>query len=303
MNLDAVIDRYLLHLQTHWSHATWSTARYRLKPLRAKFGTCQLTDVTNQDMLDLMLQLEKRGLASATLAGYRSTVRAFWNWAANSNLINHAPITLLRQRRYSYAPQTALAAPADALTLLLDSLDSFAAHRNNNPRDMRDSALISMTADSGKRRGELWMLHWRQLSRVLATEADIYTCRSRGKQNAATLHFSTATARRLRAWHAASPYPNGWVWCNLRTGERLRDDSLRIAFRRACAFADVDCFLFQAVRKRTVTDVVELTGNVRDGQLLAGHTTPRVTLAHYIMADEKNVGHNVATLAHKRGNI
>lgn len=252
--------------------------------------------------------LDARGLASATRAGYKSTHRAFWSWCIKYGLIttNPSDILLTNGHRYSYDPVRSMPAPAKDFQAVLNSLALFAAHRGNNPRDVRDAAIVSLAIDCAKRRGEMWNLRKKDVETALRlgeiTEQGraVYRTSSHGKTGAQNVIFFEETAVLLSNWLAVMPPKALYLFVNLRTGQRLHEDSMAIAFKRICKFANVPVFRFQATRKRDVTDIIVATGDQKVGQLLAGHKDARTTQIHYNVVEQSRVEGLAAALASQR---
>lgn len=306
MKLNHALQTYLESLAArHLSQAHTSTVRSRLRRFSATWGHCNLDIITGDDIDAHFDDLEASGLAHGTLAGYKSTHRAFWNWCLQHQIIddNPANVLLTKNRAYDYRPVHSRAAPAADFQAVINALPAFAAHRDNNPRDVRDAALISLAIDCAKRRKELWNLRRRDIERALARGQAVaggrmvYHATSHGKTGQVTVVFFEETAVLLRRWLKLMPAAANWLWINLRTGERLRADVLAIAFIRLCKFADVPTFRFHAVRKRSVTDIIRSTGDWKVGQLLAGHRDQRTTQLHYNEVDQLRVDEMAARLA------
>jgi integrase len=167
------------------------------------------------------------------------------------------------------------------------SLASFAGHRGWRPRDVRDAALVSVVADSSRRRGEVWNLRRVDVARALERAEplgggrSVYHVESHGKTGPVSIRFYDESAMLLRRWLELLPAGAVFVFISLRTGERLRADALHLGLLRVCEFAGVKPFRFHAIRKRVVTEVIAATGDAKVGQLLAGHASERTTQMYY----------------------
>jgi integrase len=309
MKLNEALEMYLLSLEARrLSAAHTSTVRCRLARFTAIWGESDVSAIAGDDVDAHFSDLEESGLAHGTLAGYKSSHRAFWNWCASQQFIaqNPADALLVKDRAYDYRPVHSRAAPESDFQAVVNALPNFAAHRDNNPRDLRDAALVSLAIDCAKRRKELWNLRRRDIERALdrgeavAGGRMVYHATSHGKTGQVTMVFFEETAVLLRHWLAAMPPESNWLWVNLRTGQRLRADVLNLAFGRLCAFAGVKTFRFHAVRKRSVTDIIRSTGDWKVGQLLAGHKDQRTTQLHYNDVDQQRVDEMAARLADVR---
>jgi integrase len=308
MKLNESINLYLASLRARrLSQAHLASVAARLKRLAAAYGERPLPTITPDDIAAHFAGLEESGLALGTLAGYKSTGRAFWNWCSQSGLIesNPADALLSKDHAYDYRPVHSRAAPEADFQTAVNRLMDFASHRDYEARDVRDAALVSLAVDSAKRRTELRNLRRRDVETALgrpttAAGRQIYHAASRGKTGQVDVVFFEETAVLLRRWLAMMPAESNWLWVNLRTGERLRPDVLAIAFIRLCEFAGVPVFRFHAVRKRTVTDIIRSAGDRKVGQLLAGHKDERTTQMHYNDVDQQRVDEMAARLADVR---
>lgn len=308
MKLNQAIDAYLASLRDRrLSQAHLSSVSARLGRLASAYGERPLPAVSPDDIAAHFAGLEESGLALGTLAGYKSTNRAFWNWCLEQQLIesNPADALLTKDHAYDYRPVHSRAAPEADFQGALDRLMEFAGHRDWAARDVRDAALVSLAVDSAKRRTELWNLRRRDVEKALASTGsaggrNVYHASSRGKTGQVDVVFFEETAVLLRRWLAMMPAESNWLWVNLRTGKRLRADVLAIAFIRLCEFAGVPTFRFHAVRKRSVTDIIAATGDWKVGQLLAGHKDQRTTQLHYNDVDQQRVDVMAARLADVR---
>lgn len=315
MKLKRVVEMYLLWLrEQQYSAAHLTTVEIRLGRFLEPHQQKQLAAVTREDVTAFFVDLKAAGLASATLAGYKSTLRAFWRWCRHRTRKytddDPTDILLARENRgrhsYSYEPQSRTAVNDDHFQAVMASLESFAAHRGYSPRDVRDALIISLTADSAGRRGEIWNVTKKQLElslergKVLKNGRTVYRVHSEGKTGPVKLRFFDETAALARRWLNLLPETAVWAFVNLRTGQRLRRDAMVLAFNRACKFAGVPTFRFHSVRKRQVTDVIEDTGDPKVGQKYANHRSPRTTQIYYNDLADNRVDEAAAALSERR---
>lgn len=286
-----------------------------LQTVRGRLGKfphqeLDLTEIAPQHISAHFKDLDARGLASATRAGYKSTHRAFWSWCLKNGLIKSNPsdILLTNGHRYSYEPVHSMPAPATDFQIVLNSLNAFADHRNGNARDIRDAAIVSLAIDCAKRRGEMWNLRRKDIEIALRLGertrdgAAVYRTKSHGKTGPQNVVFFEETAVLLGRWLAVMPPKALYLFVNLRTGQRLHQDSMGSAFKRICEFVGVPAFRFQATRKRDVTDIIVATGDSKVGQMLAGHKDARTTQIHYNVVEQSRVEGLAAALSNQRRN-
>ena len=309
MKLYVAVERYLARLQERQlSAAHISSVRQRLDRFVVGREAVGIADVTGVDIDAYFNQLRDGGLADGTLAGHKSTQRAFWRWCKKRKLIKKNPAKVLgrKSHQYSYRPvKSRAAAPADFMRVM-DSLAGFVAHRGESPRDLRDAALLALAADSSARRGELWELRCKDVAwslkhgEPLPDGGMVYHVSTRGKTGPVTIRFFAESADLLRRWLGHIPAGVPFVFVNVRTWERLRPDALWLGLKRICEFAGVPVFRFHAIRKRTVTDIIELSGDQKAGQLLANHASARTTQEYYNELQQIRVDVAAGKLAERR---
>jgi integrase len=225
-----------------------------------------------------------------------------------NELTEENPTAVLRRKKhgYSYKPVRSRAVPRDDYLKVMHAMPAFTAHRAYHPRDLRDAAMVSLVADSSARRGELWELRRKDLAEALRLGADVgggvtvYHVITRGKTGAVTIRFFAETAELLRRWLQHVPPDSPFVFISLRTGKRLRLDAMWLGFKRICEFAGVPPFRFHATRKRVVTDIIESSGDMKVGQLLANHRSPRTTQEYYNDIQQSRVDAAAGALAGQR---
>lgn len=299
MNLDKALETYLAHLETRMlSVAHTVTVKNRVQRLiNCLGGNTAVTAVSGSHVAAYFDELEATGLAHATLAGHKSTTRAFWRWLLDNGHVaeNPADAIMGKQYAYDYRPVRNRPVRRDDLQQAMNALPAFAAHRQYHPRDVRDAAMLAITADSAKRRGEIWNLRRRDVAQALAhgerlaNGRIVYRASSRGKTGMVDVIFFDETAALLTRWLEIMPKMAVWLWVNVRTGRRLRQDAMVLGLRRIAEFTGVRPFGFHAVRKRRVTDAIAASGDWKVGQLYAGHSDGRTTQLHYNDAEQSRV--------------
>lgn len=305
--LSAAVDAYVAYLVAE-NYAQTHVQSVKLRLNRFAQGRDVLvTAVTGDDIHDHFLAMKESGLADGTLAGHKSTHRAFWRWCKKRGLVGKNPAKVLKGKKHGYSFEPVHFQPADEddFRLVVAALPDFAAHRGYRPRDVRDALIVSLTIDSGKRREEVWNIQRRKMEAALGRGRavggrTIYHVPSSGKTGAVDVRFFDETAELARRWLLMLPAAATYLLENPQTGERLRIDYIGSAFVRICAFANVPPFRFQATRKRNVIDISESAGDAKIAQRLAGHKSIRTTQAHYNMVADKRVDEAAAQLANER---
>lgn len=251
---------------------------------------------------------EHRALALGTLAKHKAAIRAFFNFCINRGWIENNPsdVLLRKEHAYSFKPVHSRPAPKDSTETVVVILHEYARHRRHRFADVRDALLVSMTMDSGNRRGELRKVRRKDLARslkngrVLTSGAMAYRLSAMGKTAEAMIQFYDETADLARLTLSCLPDKAIYVFVNSRTGKLLHEDSLRDSFNRICKYAGVERFGFQATRKRTVRDAIVMTGDMKSGQLIAGHSDIRTTMLHYNDIEEEEIEEIGSLVALKR---
>lgn len=308
VSIEEAIRRYVADLedrQCSVSHV--STVRHRLGRFARDREEIQLRAVTGAELHNYFVAMQEAGLASGTLAGQKQTMLAWWRWCAGRRWCSSKPVEALRSRkhRYSFDPVRSRAAPEDDFAVVVAALPAFAAHRGWRPRDVRDAALLSLVADSSKRRGEVGNLRRADVARALerptplSSGALVYHVESHGKTGPVSIRFYDGSATLLRRWLEMLPAGAVHVFVNLRTGKQIRPDALHLGLLRICQFAGVPNFRFHAIRKRVVTAVIAATGDEKVGQLMAGHASIRTTQTYYNDVQQSAVDAAAGALAVK----
>ena len=310
MKLQEAFNQYLLHLESqHYSKSHITRVDQRIGAFtRGPKQDTNIIQITNEDIHQHFIDLEDAGLAIGNLAGYKSAHRAFWRWCLDNKWITQNPsdVLLAKQHIYSFEPVHHCAADEQDFQTVIDALPSFMAHRNYNPRDVRDALIISITADSSARRGEIWKLRREHTERalnkgkLLANGRTVYKVNVKGKTAPFTIRFFDESADILRLWLNIMPKTAVHLFVSPRTGKRIRLDYMADAFKRICKYADVPTFRFQAVRKRDVTDMIQMSGDQKMGQLYAGHKSPRTTSIYYNDIKKSTVDKAASELANQR---
>lgn len=305
LSVESAIARYVDDLEERQcSEAHVRTVVYRLGRFARGRESVPLREAA-ADLDGFFRELRESGLSAGSMAGFKQSHLAFWRWCAARRWCSRSVTDVLRSRRnsFSFRPVVSRAANRSDFQTMVQSLPSFAAHRGWWPRDVRDAALVSVIVDSARRRGEVLNLRRSAMVEALArpdvlpSGRLVYHAVSEGKVGPVSIRFYEESADLLRRWMNHLPAGANWVFMSLRTGNRLRGDSLRIGLERICVFAGVTPFGFHAIRKRVVTEAISSTGDAKVGQLLAGHRSIQTTQTYYNDVNETAVDLVAAALA------
>ena len=309
MKLHAALKRYLNYLnKQNYSQRHIETVQYRIKRFVSDVGDLKVNSIKKRDIHTFFIDLEEAGYSRGTLAGYKSTLRAWFHWLKKKH---HSKRNLSKHLRgrpyaYSYSPVKSTAVPLAHMIRVIDTLPDYIAHRGRRPRDIRDAALMSLCIDSGARRGELRNIRKSDLIKSLdqPTITDnnqyIYHISSHGKTGPVIIRYFSETAVYLSEWIHHIPPSSPWVFINLQTGRRLQPSSMHIGFEFICRFAEVPTIRFHAIRKRNITDIIRISGDQKIGQLYAGHSSSITTQQYYNQIQLQYVDEAAAQLSSQR---
>ena len=297
-------DAYLLDLEERMTTAAHiRSVRSRLKPFRRRHGDTPLADLTRPDCARFLRDLESGGRSEATMAGYTATLKAFLKFAYLNEWTAENLGDRLKARDYS--PQVRRPAPESHIQAVINALPEFVAHRDYQPRDIRDALLISLSIDSGARRGTMRNLQRADVEKALMsaerTEEGrvVYTVKTKGKTGTTEVVFFAETAELFGLWLPMVPGKSPYVFISLTTLKRLKPDALSKAYVRICEFADVPTFRSHAVRKRNTDRVIRLS-DLEVGQRYAGHRQLSTTARYYRQLEHRDVYDAAARLAADR---
>lgn len=279
------------------------TVDSRLKPLLRRYGDAELEALQRVDVSRHLRDLANGNRSPATMAGYTSTTKAFFKFCWEQELVD----TNLgdRLKTGDYSPQVRRAAPEAHIQAVVNALPEFVAHRDHQPRDIRDALLISLSIDSGARRGTMRNLKAADVQRALESVERtnegraVYTVKAKGKTGITEVVFFAETAELFGLWLPLVPGKSPYVFISLRTLKRLQPDALSKAYVRVCEFADVPVFRSHAVRKRNTDRVIRLS-DLEVGQRYAGHRQLSTTARYYRQLENRDVYNAAAALAADR---
>jgi integrase len=184
LTVDEVARRYRLHAVGSGRKRSTvqnieSETRVHLVPF---FGDRALDAITSEDVIDLALVLEGKGLAPKTIRNVVATLSALFNFAMGP-----------RRRWATTNPCQGVDLPAVGETdeiryLTLDELDTLIAHARPGPFQALDRAIFLAAAMTGLRKGELLALRWK--------DVDWGGGRVRVRQNYVRGEFGTPKSKR-----------------------------------------------------------------------------------------------------------
>lgn len=303
-----VINAYRTHQEERrLSVRTIEDNNGRLNQFVEFVGNVPLNKIKPAQIHDYFVYMrDERGLSEATRGNRKSTLRAFFNWCVKEKLITYEndPSHILldnQAHKYSFEPKAHQAVEDEYLTAVLRSLPSYLAESGYSEMSVRDSLIVSLTADSAVRRKAIWSIRRRDMLQAVTSSGPIYVVYSvLGKTGTEKVRFFEETASIARMYLNLIPKTAVWLFENPATNARYRIDGLRKSFTRLCKFAGVPPFLFQSVRKRDVMDAIKASGDITVGQRYAGHKSSRTTQVYYNLIKDEEIGGFAAQISTKR---
>ena len=200
-------DRFVDSLETlrGQSDCNRRNYRHRLRGFLDRHGRQPAAAITAADVNRWQRELQKRGYAVATLAGYRQALKAFLNYCIEVGDINRSPAAHLAIG--SFASSRADKIPVEENVVRVCAL----AHEylvSDHQQCTRDGLIWLLSCHSGPRLGEIRALLLADVEASLRAGPDeygVYRVASTGKTGRITIRFAGQIADGLRAWLALRP--------------------------------------------------------------------------------------------------
>lgn len=244
--------------------------------------------------------------APASIEGYIPAVRQLFRYAVDCGVIATSPGEHLKQRPPMLQYSNRIANETALLTVLA-SLDDYIVAKAGIHWARRDAFVVSFSADSAARRGEIHKLRVSALKLALekgqmTNNGKIYHVASNGKTGPVDLRFGEQTACYLTGYLAVRPLTKtDYVLVNEKGGHIGRK-TIHDIFGRVCDFAGVDSpFQAHGVRHRNLTDMMRNGADPKVAAQYANHKSEMVTLAIYRHIAETETDENAAALIARRG--
>ena len=280
---------------------------WHLSRLVAVFDDTAVQELTRLDVVRFMRDLRKidgEPYSEASQAGFVQALKSFFGFARRWGWQEENIADTLKRKSYSTKRDKAV--PADHLQRVLDSIELYIGRRNHHPADVRTALIISFSADSGARLGEIHSLLLskvkRSLQRPLQTaDGVVYRVESRGKSGEVILRFYSATADLFQEWmRLRPPATTDKLFVSLKDGQPLIKDTVSRAFDVLCKFAEVPIFRAHAVRHRNITDIMRAGGDPKMAAAYANHADESVTIRVYRHLIENEVDDAMAAMVARR---
>ena len=194
MEISAAAEQYLRYVADvrRLSPATVRAYRSDLADLADAVGPSRIQDVDLEMLRNWMWRASERGDARSTLARRAASVRTFFAWALDANLIGTDPaVRLVAPKRGRTLPKVA---SAEGLAQLLDELGQ-SARAGGDPIELRDHAMLELLYGAALRVSELCALDLTDL------DGGRHTARVWGKgSKERVVPYGGAAARALDAY-------------------------------------------------------------------------------------------------------
>ena len=194
MEISAAAEQYLRYVADvrRLSPATVRAYRSDLADLADAVGPSRIQDVDLEMLRNWMWRASERGDARSTLARRAASVRTFFAWALDANLIGTDPaVRLVAPKRGRSLPKVA---STEGLAQLLDELGQ-SARAGGDPIELRDHAMLELLYGAALRVSELCALDLTDL------DGGRHTARVWGKgSKERVVPYGGAAARALDAY-------------------------------------------------------------------------------------------------------
>ncbi len=226
-----------------------------------------LSEVTSEDLRNLLLDLRRRGLASASRARALAPIRSFFAWLEETGRIARDPALPLRSPR---AERRLPSVPSEPdVGALLEAA-------SQGPSGIRDRAVLELLYTTGMRSAELLALDLGDVD----PDRDRLTVLGKGNRER-TVPVGRRARQALVAWLEDRPSwtdPGEPALFVGRQGGRLASRSLRAMFRRWClAAGGRSGFSPHSIRHAFATHLLDAGADLRSVQELLGHRSVGTT--------------------------
>lgn len=174
--------------------------RQRLSGFLALHGAKPASACTPADVNVWHRDLQKRGLAPATLAGYRQALKAFFNYCVQVGDIPRSPAAHLTIGSFSTSRRDKLPHEHDVQAVTLVARQGI---ESGVPQRVRDGLIWLLSLQSGPRLGEIRNLRVEDVATSLRSGSDgygVYRVPSMGKTGRVHIRFAGDLAEAFSLW-------------------------------------------------------------------------------------------------------
>lgn len=287
MKIAQAVDLYLTELEiSQKSQAHISKTEWHLQKFVALHGSTEAGEVTRLCLARFVKGLRKENgepYAPASLHGYVAALKGLFSFLHATGEI--AENVSDRLKRPSYRTRSARVASAETVQALRGGVMSYAARRDYNPIDVRDALIVSLSLDSGGRRGEIANVTVHEARQALQAGRNlggvtVYHLDTNGKTGQSVLRFMDNTAVLLEMWLRERFESATDALFVSQAGQKMHLMSITSAFIKLCDWSHVPTTLSHAIRHRVITEVMRGSDPAVAAQY-ANHASPTTTLQNY----------------------
>lgn len=192
---------------------------YMLTPFVTAHPEATVEDITTNEVRQYVINVRAKYESPATIAGHMRALHRFWTWSSKEYGITSP----MRNVRYPRKPK-----PKAPKAIKLEDITALFVAAGDEPRGIRDKAIIALLADTGVRAGGVISLKTSDVDfgtrRVLVTEKG---------EKLRSVPFSLFTARMLLVWiNHRHKTDHDHLFYNIRTQEPLTVSGLYQVLKR-----------------------------------------------------------------------
>lgn len=267
MDTIETIEYFLISLDARGRSArTVAEYRKRLKIMSELPG--QLEQIRPHHIDRVLVAMQARGLALATVGSAVQTLRTFFAWCVRRGYLESSPACELSRPKPEPGVEGKAALQDDVLRMLEQA-------RREEAR--LDLAVLLFLLDTGARAGELLAV---DLTDLDLARGEVIT---RGKCGKRVLDFTEPTIEALRAWLLVRPGSDGRALFTTAKGRLTSWGLYKLLWRLARRTGGVRRFNPQAIRHRVGQGWIDAGANLEIVRIKLGHkeiTTTSLFYAH-----------------------
>lgn len=275
MELKKAVSRF----QEGQKETTRKSYEYPFRYFVAWMGEAKRVDIIKTaDVLDYYHEsLSKRGYAHSTLNKHIKTIKTFFNWLVDTEVIERSPARVLKVKRLPMYVDRDKAMTDEELTTLLDHI--LYHPRKDRLHRYRDYALVSFLADTGCRIGGAAGLQMKHLN--LETRRARVT--EKGEKSR-PVRFGPETSAALARYLLIRPLSAGeYVFST--TQKPLIADNISLMIRRQCKQCGIRVLSGHSLRHRKGHQLADNHVAPTVAAAALGHADPVTWMQHYSPGD------------------
>jgi site-specific recombinase XerD len=197
-------NEFIQNLQGNQSATNRRNYNHRLKLFLEMHGEERPADISAMDVNAWLDILQSRGLAEATMTGYRQALKAFFNFCVKQGAITRSPAAHVATGSFSSKRRKV---PAESDVERVTKV-AFEWIYSNKKKQIRDGLIFLLAKGSGPRQREIRELRKSEVEAALHAGPDgygVYQVSSIGKTKDVYLRFDGAVARGFERWLQVRP--------------------------------------------------------------------------------------------------